>query len=50
MTPLAIVFMLLAMAIIWGGLVVSVIFLVRNPLEDDGDDDEPSATSRGSHP
>lgn len=39
MTPLAIVFMLIAMVIIWGGLAVAITFLVRNPLEDSRPDD-----------
>ncbi|WP_324650378.1 methionine/alanine import family NSS transporter small subunit [Georgenia sp. H159] len=39
MTTLAIVFMLIAMVIIWGGLTVAITFLVRNPLEDTRPDD-----------
>lgn len=35
MTPLAIVFMIIAMLVIWGGLVVAITFLVKHPLEDD---------------
>lgn len=40
MTPLAILFMIVAMLVIWGGLAVAITFLVRHPLEDD---DAPSA-------
>ncbi len=32
MTAVAILFMLLAMAIIWGGLALAITFLARNPL------------------
>lgn len=32
MTPLAITFMIIAVAVIWGGLVLSLVFLVRHPL------------------
>lgn len=46
MTPLAIVFMLIAMAIIWGGLAVAIAFIARHPLDDDGPDDaEPGAAA-----
>jgi len=38
MTPLAITFMIIAMLVIWGGLVVAVTFLVRNPLPPEEDD------------
>jgi hypothetical protein len=35
MTPIAIVFLVLAIAVVWGGLVVSALFLRRRPeLED----------------
>ncbi len=48
MTTLSIVFMLLAMLIIWGGLVVAITFLVKHPLEDDDGDvtRQPGPTSR----
>lgn len=35
MTPLAILFMIIAMLVIWGGLVVAIVFLAKHPLEDD---------------
>ncbi|GAB2550970.1 methionine/alanine import family NSS transporter small subunit [Leucobacter ruminantium] len=42
MTPIAIVFLVLAAAVVWGGLVVSGIFLGRRPEVDEyppgGDD------------
>lgn len=48
MTPIAIVFFVVAAVVIWGGLAASVIYLVRHnasPLEDASDDsaveDEP---------
>lgn len=48
MTPLAIVFMLIAMVIIWGGLAVAITFLARHPLDDDGPDDPaPGAAAPG---
>ncbi|WP_152192719.1 methionine/alanine import family NSS transporter small subunit [Georgenia satyanarayanai] len=40
MTPLAILFMIIAMLVIWGGLVVAITFLAKHPLEDD---DAPTA-------
>lgn len=43
MTAIAIVFMLLAMGVIWGGLTVALIFLSRNPLEPEDDDEPPGA-------
>ncbi len=51
MTLLAIVFMLLAMVIIWGGLVVAITFLARHPLDDDGaGPDEPGPRPRTATP
>jgi hypothetical protein len=41
MTPLSIAVMIVAMLILWGGLVVAITFLAKHPLEDD--DDSPSA-------
>lgn len=42
MTPIAIVFLVLALAIVWGGLIASTIFLARRPELDayppDGED------------
>ncbi|SNU00873.1 Putative methionine and alanine importer, small subunit [Ruaniaceae bacterium KH17] len=42
MTPIAIVFLVLALAIIWGGLIASTVFLSRRPEVEayppDGDD------------
>lgn len=35
MTPLAILFMIISMLVIWGGLVVAITFLAKHPLEDD---------------
>lgn len=35
MTPLAIVVMIVAMLILWGGLVVAIVFLAKHPLEDE---------------
>lgn len=46
MTPLAIVFMLLAMLIIWGGLAVAIVFLAKHPLEDDDAPAGPPGPSR----
>lgn len=31
MTPIAIVFLVLAFAVVWGGLIASAIFLARRP-------------------
>lgn len=31
MTPIAIVFLVLALAIVWGGLIASTVFLSRRP-------------------
>lgn len=39
MTPLAIVMMLVAIAIIWGGLAASIVFLRRHPAPHGGDED-----------
>ncbi|QDB78104.1 methionine/alanine import family NSS transporter small subunit [Georgenia sp. 311] len=41
MTPLAITSMIIAMLVIWGGLVVAVTFLARNPLPPEDDDTAP---------
>lgn len=42
MTPLAITFMIIAILVIWGGLVASLVFLVRHPLEpEDAPEAEP---------
>ncbi|WP_418606870.1 methionine/alanine import family NSS transporter small subunit [Georgenia sp. SUBG003] len=46
MSTVAIVMMLVAMLVVWGGLVAAVVFLLRNPLQEDaGGDylDEPEA-------
>ncbi|HLT85239.1 MAG TPA: methionine/alanine import family NSS transporter small subunit [Phototrophicaceae bacterium] len=48
MTPLAIVFMIIAMLVIWGGLVVAITFLARHPLAPEDDDGGPAA--RGPSP
>lgn len=40
MTPLAIVMMLVAVAIIWGGLAASIVFLRRHPAPHGGEEDD----------
>ncbi len=35
MTPIAIVFLVLAVLVVWGGLVASLVFLRRRPERDD---------------
>jgi len=47
MTPLAIVVMIIAMLILWGGLAVAITFLVKHPLEDD---DAPQVQPAQSRP
>lgn len=42
MTPIALVFLVLSLAIVWGGLVASTIYLRRQPEEDDGDPGTPA--------
>lgn len=39
MSPAAIIIMVVAMAILWGGLLATTLFLVRHPLEDVDDDE-----------
>lgn len=48
MTPIAIVFLLLSIVVIWGGLVASMLFLARRPSRADypaggADDADPDA-------
>ena len=38
MTPLAILLMIVAMLVIWGGLAVAITFLVRHPLPPEDDE------------
>lgn len=42
MTPVAIVMMIVAILVVWGGLGVAVIFLARHQIDDD-----PDATTLG---
>ena len=51
MTPLAITFLILAILIIWGGLIASTVYLARNPerrgypaggIDDHREDDAPA--------
>ncbi|MFD1719467.1 methionine/alanine import family NSS transporter small subunit [Georgenia deserti] len=49
MTATAIVMMIVAMLVVWGGLAVSIRYLVRNPLSGDLDTspgDQPSTSER----
>ncbi|MFD1505117.1 methionine/alanine import family NSS transporter small subunit [Georgenia yuyongxinii] len=40
MTASALIMLVVAIALVWGGLVVAIVFLVRHPLtEDEGDAD-----------
>ncbi|MFH5823588.1 methionine/alanine import family NSS transporter small subunit [Georgenia sp. AZ-5] len=49
MTPVAIVMLIVAILVVWGGLVLSIVFLVRHPLDESedvgtllgGEEDEP---------
>jgi hypothetical protein len=46
MTTTAIIMMLVAILVVWGGLTVAVVYLLRNPLQEDagGDySDEPES-------
>ncbi|UNX53661.1 methionine/alanine import family NSS transporter small subunit [Georgenia sp. TF02-10] len=45
MTPVAILMMIIAIVVVWGGLVVAITFLVRHPVEDVPDADRGGAPS-----
>ncbi|WP_152195617.1 methionine/alanine import family NSS transporter small subunit [Georgenia subflava] len=41
MTTTALIMMIIAILVVWGGLVLAITFLARNPLEDDRPDERP---------